>query len=68
MRRVTQWGSFHSLPCDILAVPTVVRVTPKPERRVVGDLSLNDKAAEWLGLTEAKLHGDNTAGHTHHRH
>ncbi len=43
------------VPPDVLAVPTVIRVVPKPERRVVGDLSETAKAAEWLGLTEASL-------------
>lgn len=44
-----------SLPQDVLAVPTVVRLFPKPERRVVGDLSQSTEAAEWLGLTEAEM-------------
>lgn len=42
------------LPPDLLVVPTVVRVTPPPERRVVGDFSQVEKAAEWLGLTNAE--------------
>ena len=36
----------------ILATPTVIRVLPLPERRVVGDLSDNRKAAEALGLPD----------------
>ncbi len=43
------------LPPDVLAIPTVIRIAPQPERRVVGDLSQAAKAAEWLGLTEAEL-------------
>lgn len=38
---------------DILAVPTVVRIWPQPERRVIGDLSQTRKAAEGLGLPYA---------------
>lgn len=43
-----------SAPLDILAVPTVVRTSPAPERRVVGDLSQGDRAASSLGLSNAK--------------
>jgi circadian clock protein KaiB len=35
---------------QIIAVPTVVRNLPKPERRVVGDLSDSAAVVEGLGL------------------
>jgi circadian clock protein KaiB len=41
-----------SLPPDILAAPTVVRSFPKPERRVIGDLSATKSAIEGLGLKD----------------
>lgn len=34
----------------ILATPTVVRLSPAPERRVIGDLSDHPRAASALGL------------------
>ena len=40
------------LPLDILAAPTVVRTFPRPERRVIGDLSATEKAIEGLGLRD----------------
>ena len=43
------------LPPDLLVVPTVIRVAPPPQRRVVGDFSQADKAAEWLGLSNVDL-------------
>lgn len=52
------------VPPDILAVPTAIRTSPGPERRIIGDLSQVSKAAEWLGLSEAGLNDDlqNTEG------
>lgn len=35
----------------VLATPTVVRVAPTPQTRVIGDLSDHGRAAEVLGLT-----------------
>ncbi len=35
----------------ILATPTVVRLAPLPERRVIGDLSDHPRAAAALGIT-----------------
>jgi circadian clock protein KaiB len=43
------------LPPDLLAIPTVVRTSPLPERRVVGDLSELNKAAQGLGFLETTL-------------
>lgn len=37
----------------ILATPTVVRIAPPPQRRVIGDLSDHLRAASALGLPEA---------------
>ena len=34
----------------VLATPTVVRVEPEPQLRVIGDLSDHERAAEVLGL------------------
>lgn len=34
----------------IIATPTVVRLAPSPELRVIGDLSDHDRAAAYLGL------------------
>ncbi len=42
-------------PRDVLAVPLIVRRSPLPEARVVGDLSQLDTAAEALGLADAGL-------------
>jgi circadian clock protein KaiB len=36
----------------ILATPTVVRLTPLPQRRVIGDLSDHARAAAALGLSD----------------
>lgn len=36
----------------ILATPTVVRLTPPPQRRVIGDLSDRRRAAYALGLPD----------------
>ena len=36
----------------ILATPTVVRIAPLPQRRVIGDLSEHDRAADALGLSD----------------
>lgn len=35
---------------QVLAVPTVVRLTPEPQRRVVGDLSQRDQVYRGLEL------------------
>jgi circadian clock protein KaiB len=40
----------QEIPLDILAVPTVVRISPPPERRVLGDLSNRDRAVQGLGF------------------
>jgi circadian clock protein KaiB len=37
----------------ILATPTVVRLAPSPQRRVIGDLSDHRRAALALGLPDA---------------
>jgi circadian clock protein KaiB len=37
----------------ILATPTVVRLAPPPQRRVIGDLSDHQRAAYALGLPRA---------------
>lgn len=42
-------------PLDVLAVPTVIRLSPPPEQRVIGDLSQAARAAEGLGLTDLDL-------------
>lgn len=42
----------------ILATPTVLRLTPSPQRRVIGDLSDHRRAAQALGLPA----GDNGLG------
>ena len=47
----------ESAPLDIMVVPTVVRTSPGPERRVVGDLSQMAVAAAGLGLVEAAMPG-----------
>lgn len=36
---------------DVLATPTLVRVEPKPSRRVTGDLSDAEAVIEALGLS-----------------
>jgi circadian clock protein KaiB len=38
----------------VLATPTVVRATPPPARRVIGDLSDIDRAAAALGLLDGR--------------
>ncbi|WP_163337752.1 circadian clock KaiB family protein [Desulfopila sp. IMCC35008] len=45
-------ADIEAVPPDILAVPTVVRMYPCPERRVLGNLSETDKAVSGLGLGE----------------
>lgn len=37
----------------ILVIPTLVRMDPRPIRKVVGDLSNEEKAVAGLGLEEA---------------
>ena len=39
-------------PEDLLAVPTIIRLHPLPERRVIGNLSSRQRAVEGLGLQE----------------
>ena len=39
---------------NILATPTLVKASPLPERRVVGDLSDKEKILTALGLTAEK--------------
>ncbi len=36
---------------NILATPTLVKASPPPERRVIGDLSNRDRVLLGLGLT-----------------
>lgn len=36
----------------VIATPTVVRLTPSPQLRVIGDLSELDRAAAFLGFPE----------------
>jgi circadian clock protein KaiB len=43
------------VPPDVLAVPTTIRVFPRPERRVIGDLSDVKKAARGFGLLDDPL-------------
>ncbi|MEV0603820.1 circadian clock KaiB family protein [Streptomyces sp. NPDC050315] len=40
----------------ILATPTVIRLSPPPQRRVIGDLSDHQRAAVALGLPSANEH------------
>ncbi|MFI9029193.1 circadian clock KaiB family protein [Streptomyces sp. NPDC053560] len=40
----------------ILATPTVIRLSPPPQRRVVGDLSDHHRAAVALGLPSESEH------------
>jgi circadian clock protein KaiB len=42
----------------VLATPTVVRVEPPPQLRVIGDLSDHGRAAEVLGLPGDVLTGE----------
>src|SRR5579859_3648888 len=42
----------------ILATPTVLRLTPPPQRRVIGDLSDRRRAADALGLPRASGRAD----------
>ena len=45
----------------VIATPTLVRVFPKPEIRIVGDLSGDKSVAETLELTSTQercVHGD----------
>lgn len=37
---------------NIIGVPTLVKMAPKPGRRMVGDLSNRGKTLAWLGLTQ----------------
>jgi circadian clock protein KaiB len=46
---------IEAVPPDILAVPTVIRKFPNPERRVIGSLSESDKVVAGLGLDESLL-------------
>ncbi len=39
---------------NILATPTLVKASPPPEKRVIGDLSNEDKVLTALGLTAEK--------------
>lgn len=43
----------NEIPPDVLAVPMVARVSPLPERRVIGDLSDTKRTVQGLGLKEA---------------
>ena len=35
---------------NVVAIPTVVKIEPKPEKRVVGDLSNTERASHGLSL------------------
>lgn len=39
-----------ALASRVLATPTVIRVSPRPERRIMGKLSNHDKVAAGLGV------------------
>ena len=41
-----------TFPEDLLAVPTIIRIHPLPERRVIRNLSSGHRAVEGLGLQE----------------
>lgn len=43
---------------SIIAVPTLVRRFPEPERRVIGDLSLSEKVIEGLAMPRFVDRGD----------
>lgn len=43
------------IPPDIYAVPTAVRIFPRPEMRVIGDLSAISKTLKGIGLEELQL-------------
>ena len=36
---------------NIVAIPTLMKMAPEPERRMVGDLSNRSRTLQWLGLT-----------------
>lgn len=38
---------------DIVAIPTLVRRFPLPSRKIIGDLSDEERVLTWLGLTVA---------------
>ncbi|MFI8993871.1 circadian clock KaiB family protein [Streptomyces sp. NPDC053542] len=42
----------------ILATPTVIRLSPSPQRRVIGDLSDHHRTALALGLPDASSHSE----------
>ncbi len=42
----------------ILATPTLIKESPEPARRVIGDLSDIDRVILALGLTPAAAHAD----------
>lgn len=46
---------IEAVPPDILAVPTIIRKFPNPERRVIGSLSESNKVVTGLGLDESLL-------------
>jgi circadian clock protein KaiB len=45
----------------ILATPTVMKVSPPPARKIIGDLSDKEKVLSGLGLTNEKKEGTSTA-------
>ncbi|MBN1259550.1 MAG: circadian clock KaiB family protein [Anaerolineae bacterium] len=42
----------------IIATPTLLKLSPKPSRRIIGDLSDSDKVIAGLGLCIDKLQAD----------
>jgi circadian clock protein KaiB len=50
LKVVNVLGASAELPSDLLAIPTIVRILPLPERKVIGDLSENETAARGLGF------------------
>ena len=45
----------------ILATPTVMKVSPPPARKIIGDLSDKEKVLSGLGLTIEKKEGTSAA-------
>lgn len=44
--------NIDDVPLDIIAVPTIIRLSPLPEKRVIGNLASEKLAVEGLGLDE----------------
>ena len=43
---------------QLIALPLLIKKSPLPERRLIGDMSDNDKVLRGLGLL-SKIHGNN---------